>query len=737
VVAASLSCQGEPREPLDLLALLPFAEVETETRRIDFGTPEARGHLLDGWSYDESTRAGRNFVWGRGERSLLRLVVGAPRDLELHFRCWPLRYQGAPPQRLTLAIGGQRVAELTLQPAPFWYRLTLPGALLAPGVNLLELRYAWQQRPRDVLPEARDRRPLAVAWDLLEVTNAGFHGVPEARPGGGSPALRLPLDSQVSFYLRVPDGSSLDFDSVTPWSQAEGPAPPARLEIDLQPADASATRPFSIQGRSGGAAPPPVDLPATGGRPLRITLRALADRPTAAGSMGLDLVRPRVMAPRADPAGGAAQAGEAGLPNIIVYLIDALRRDHLGVYGYPRGTTPRIDAFARDAAVFHSAVAQAPWTRPAVASIFTGLNPPSHGVTRRRSNLPDDLPVLPELLREIGYRTLAVVTNGNVSQTFGFDRGFDEFHYLPEEDPVTFHAFSDRAGDIAIRWLESANRDQPFFLYLHTTDPHSPHTPPAPYRERFAPQVANPGAWTMPLDRDRVTGEGPAPGAVADTIALYDGEVAFNDAQFGVLMDRLRELGLYESSLIVLLSDHGEAFLDHGNQGHGTTLFEEEIAIPLLIKLPEGRGASTAVPDVVRQIDILPTLLDQLGHPPPSGVQGRSLLPRLRGGSGGEAPATAFSHLARNRGEWRSATDGSHKLIHSRAYEGGGQRIRLYQTDLDPREYRDVALERPVWRGYLQSQLRRLASLPAPSEAGEPARIPPELREKLEALGYL
>jgi arylsulfatase A-like enzyme len=170
-------------------------------------------------------------------------------------------------------------------------------------------------------------------------------------------------------------------------------------------------------------------------------------------------------------------------PNVIVYLVDTLRADHLGTYGYAPPTSPSLDAMAAEGIVFERMFAQSGWTRTSVASLMTGLNPPVHGILGRDDALPEEAITLPVLMGDLGYETLAVITNSNVSETFGFDRGFDTFRYLREQvrdlNPEV-HRLSDDVNTEFFAWLDDRETDRPFFAYLHTSDPYAPYTPRPP-----------------------------------------------------------------------------------------------------------------------------------------------------------------------------------------------------------------------------------------------------------------
>ena len=459
-------------------------------------------------------------------------------------------------------------------------------------------------------------------------------------------------------------------------------------------------------------------------------------------------LRPTVAPPPAPdpPSGGDAPSC------VVLYLIDTLRLDRLGCFGSSRGLTPAIDAFARDAHVFR-ALAQATWTRPAVTSVFVGQWPWRHGVNGRQDSLGASALTLAELLSAAGYHTVAMGTNDQVSPQFGLGQGFDDFRLLSGEERYLEDS-SGKVGDAAARWLEQ-ERDAPFFLFLHTIDPHAPYSPADRFRRRFAPGVEEPsldGAaraaierirrrrerrgqpmtgwdlgfgsvpWMIALDR----GEVPATAQIAAGLSdLYDAEVAANDEQFGRLIAQLRRLGLYDDCTIVLLSDHGEEFAEHGGWLHGNGFFAEALDVPLLVKPPGGRRESVAS-GRAQQIDVLPTILDLAGLAPPPGVEGVSL---LRPADLSRRPA--FAYLGQDGKSAVSVVAGRWKLVRFEKPRGW---LALYDLVADPGETTDVAWAQPLIVRYLQRLVRERLAEPTTSLEVE---IDAATRERLEALGYL
>lgn len=737
VVALLFACdhggeRGPRRQPIfDLVTRLPGAEVAQEPTVLDLGTPQAHPHLGGGWSRSELDRSlERTFVWATGEASEVVFHLLAPRDLTLRLEGRPFLFPDAPSQQVDVEINGHGVGSFVMTPTLEVNSVTLPAANLVVGSNLLTLRYRYGRKPLEVVEGSRDRRSLAVAWYRLAF---GDEIAAAAPPAVGADPVRgllfLPYGSEVRYTLPLPAGSGLAVEQWAFRGTAEG-----RLEVLLEGEQAEAADRGPRGVATVEAADPPSFLPLGGdqSRLVQLTLRALAPEGTAAG--GVALVHPTVQAPVGEPTPVAATMPPAATtpstrpPNIIFYLIDTLRADHLGCYGYERPVSPHIDAFAAEAVLFEHMVAQSSWTRSSVASIFTGLWPRAHGTNLRHERLSATAQVLPEILSAAGYGTSGWSTNPNVSPTFGFEQGFDTFRYLGEATGA------DEVNRAALAWLDVQPRERPFFLYLHTIEPHSPYMPPTPCRRRFAADVPMEMGLQSRVN-DLQAGRWPASEtALAQVRALYDAEINCNDQSFGALVDALQERVLYEDAWIILVSDHGEEFHEHGNFQHGRALHTESIDVPLIIK-PPGHRAGRRVAARVQQVDLLPTLLAAASLPISPGLEGRSLLPLLVEAAPPPAPTPIFSYLHLDGPARVSVQEGSWKLI---------QRIdgetliwpRLYHLEDDPEEEHNLAERYPIRTAYLASLLRqKLATgtfLPA-----EEAAIDEELRRSLEALGYV
>jgi arylsulfatase A-like enzyme len=391
---------------------------------------------------------------------------------------------------------------------------------------------------------------------------------------------------------------------------------------------------------------------------------------------------------------GYEQTGEAGrafwgtpaltvsrqAPLAIIYLVDTLRADHTGVYGYPRPTTPELDAFAGDAVVFEAAVAHASWTKPSVASILTSQLPGQHRAVQLRDPLDPSQVTLAQRLEAQGFATGAAIANSVIyGEESAFDRGFDVFAGLHGDDDTRSKLVgADVVVDQALAFLR-ARRGMPTFLYIHTMDPHVPYAPPAPFDRMFEPHptethpARDPRTdFKEPLDRERM-------------IAQYDGDIAFGDREFGRFVRELKALGLYEDALVVFLADHGEEFLDHGLWLHGRSLFDELIRIPLVVKFPGNRGAGTRVARQVQGIDVVPTVLEAMRLPLPSGLAG---LPLQRALERGEAPRPALAEISHRGFVAHGVRTEDEKYI--RRFSPDDDEL-LFDLRRDPREQTSVA----------------------------------------------
>lgn len=401
------------------------------------------------------------------------------------------------------------------------------------------------------------------------------------------------------------------------------------------------------------------------------------------------------------PAPDGARATGAARPNIVLISIDTLRSDRLPAYGYDGVETPAIDRLAADGVLFERAYTHVNVTLPSHVSVFTGLLPPEHGVRDNSGyRLDEGIPTLAGTLRAEGYATGGFVSSYVLRAGTGVERGFDVY-----DDGVRFETGRDfgelqRPGletlDAASRWLGDVG-DSPFFLFLHLYEPHAPYNPPPPFADRY---------------------DDP-----------YDGEVAAADAVVGELVRRLEQRGLYRDALVILLSDHGEGLMDHGEMDHLILVYREVLQVPLIVKLPGGERAGERVAANAQLGDVAPTVHSLLGLERPAGLSGADLL-----GLGAEAPDAAprqivsesvYPRIHFGWSDLGSVVEGDLHFIESPEPE-------LFRLSEDPGERNNVIQEERAAARRLRAALEAIdRSLASPAEED------PETRRRLESLGYL
>jgi arylsulfatase A-like enzyme len=468
------------------------------------------------------------------------------------------------------------------------------------------------------------------------------------------------------------------------------------------------------------------------------------------------ITRPLPALQAAALAGGAAVLVACGgppppaRPNVILVSLDTLRADHSPTYGYRRPTTPRIDEVARRATVFDRCYTEASHTLPAHATLLTGLYPETHGVIASTDSLSESTATLAEQLREAGYRTAAFVNCGFLHPRYGLDRGFEVYDYLHDRhryyvrDRLRTGRSATETNRSIMQWLEGAP-DEPFFLFLHYYDVHSdwgdrPYDAPPRFLERFAseqPPGFLPGkgdeSASLYLARVNDTDARWGERELAHLRSLYDAGVAYTDEEVGRLLALLQMKGLLARSLVILVSDHGEEFQEHGKLLH-TQVYEELVRVPLVVAFPaaDRRQAGPRRVAALAQLgDLMPTILDYLGLDPPAGLQGMSLLPPLRG----EGPGRPLAYFRNQDGSQYGVGDGRFKLV----WHQDPVVVELFDLAEDPNETVDLAGTRGDEALRLLGELERWRSAAAAARPPLPAPLPldADTRRRLEALGYV
>jgi arylsulfatase A-like enzyme len=427
-------------------------------------------------------------------------------------------------------------------------------------------------------------------------------------------------------------------------------------------------------------------------------------------------------------------AAHRGAPNIVLISIDSLRADHLHSYGYPRNTSPNLDAVAAQGAAFETVISPTSWTLPAHMTLMTSLAPEAHGVITNRLRLGRGIDTLPQRLQRSGYATAGFVSATYLDGLYGFSRGFDEYddytllRVAGEKSRVA--VTSQQVAQRAVAYLQkhaSAKDQRPFFLFLHFFDVHYDYNPPPPYARMF--DAAYAGRVTGNVDAIRA---GMPSRDLNHVVALYDGEIAWVDANIGTILKSLRALGYDDNTIVAITADHGEEFLEHGQAAHYKTLYDEVLRVPLVIRYPGHVAPGRKVQGQVRLMDVAPTLLSLAGLPvahPRAGSDARSLACLLTSPLLRRAPnLPAFGDL---RGEVASVRTGDAKLIRNLRTN----KEEFYDLDHDPGERLNIDAVSQRERDQLRIILARWRSSAA--TANSQADLDEEEKATLKSLGYM
>jgi arylsulfatase A-like enzyme len=439
-------------------------------------------------------------------------------------------------------------------------------------------------------------------------------------------------------------------------------------------------------------------------------------------------------------------------PNVIVLLVDTLRADYVGTYG-GKAETPVIDWLAGQGAQFNKAYAPSSWTVPSVASIFTGMYPQTHGLVEginlagqvsKQQRLPDQYTTLAESFRRAGYTTFCITTNSHLSRQHGYNAGFDHFQMFRFSDGTSVEETVETWKD----QLQKADDTTGYFLFLHWVDPHHPYDPREPYISKLDPDYLTKLGPLLTESPDILYVKGhfdKFPEHLSLLRDLYASEVSWTDASVGRTLKLLPSVG---NSTIVMLSDHGEAFAEHKSMVHGIDLYQETVHVPLILIRPDKLGAGTKVDTPVSLIDVMPTLLSQIGATVPKECEGVDLTPLLKGETIPARPL--FSHLDKMKVfRWQAMFDQDLKLLSHlpsqaqavKALKDGKNLVakrRLFDLAKNPGETTDLVEKRP-------NDAKRLAEILGKTMAVTPKTMPqsvsgkmsPEEIEKLKSLGYI
>ena len=394
------------------------------------------------------------------------------------------------------------------------------------------------------------------------------------------------------------------------------------------------------------------------------------------------------------------------IQNIVLISIDTCRADYLSCYGYPHKTTPNIDAVADNGIIFENVISPVPLTLPAHASMLTGTIPPYHGVHDNFNYwLGSSNITIAETLKDNGFTTAAIISAFVMDSQFGLNQGFDTY-YDRFDRKVNQPEASERPGRqtslLAENWLEQ-HKDQRFFLFLHYYDPHTKYEPPEPFASKFADN-------------------------------LYAGEIAYTDYCIAQVIQKLKDLGLFDSTLLIITGDHGEMLGEHREQEHGYFIYQSAIKIPLIFKLPQQRKSKN-IKDTVSLIDIVPTICNLLNIQPPPQLQGKDLSPYF---SGNHKPAEQRYLYCESLTSTKYGCSPLLGVISEGWKYIQTTKPELYDTNKDAAESINLIEKHPHWARILQDQLKQILEKSIPStDSNSKAPMDEKTRKRLESLGYV
>jgi len=729
-----LSCSQEEDIVLyDLYSLRDFASFKEQTLWIDFGSPRFRKHLMKNWGEDEKLPNGRTAVWGLEDSSTLWFELLSPQDLAITFLCKPMPYKGAPSQSLKVIVNDHSLVTFNLASFFKEFRFYLPSSLLRKGVNYIQLVPKYSIAPQITIEGSRDTRRHSVCFDYLLLTPKEWHEkgfrfdlspiaqniqlIPPEKSETPEALLWVPGLWERSYYLKIPPYSLLKYNfgfATEEWDLLA----PSKIEITVREEEGKekflGSVPFDPEALKSLKKPAEgtIDLSPYWDKVVKLTLRFLPDEKSGFNPAPVIYFHPRIIQhigkeQRSRTQQKLAKQSESKLreirrdctkANVLIFVLDAAQASHLSCYGYHRKTTPIIDKLGKEGIVFLNGYCQAVYTRASTASLMTGWYPDAHYVLYPEHKLNDNAVTMAEMFQKSGYNTAAFVAVGNASSAFGFRQGFDYFYESFKQE--TYTAKAEDFLPTLLPWIEKHN-SKPFFLYVHFREPHSFIDPPLPFTDMFDKDYQ--GTINPQKDRERIaSGEiEMTPRDLYYIIATYDASICYADSVIGKIIDKLKSSGLYERTIIIIITDHGEALWEHGFFGHNTHLYEEISHIPFIIKLP----TSTKMGDkkseaLVQTIDLLPTLVDilQLSSHNNVVLQGKSLLPLMAGS------ISSVNDLLYFRTVWRKPRYGVRDSVYKYIIHTINGDEELYNLRDDPQERRNLMESSEIIENYFRQQ---------------------------------
>jgi len=758
VLASAAGCGDEPALGTRFAELLPFS---THAVATDVMFPRAEGasrFLLRNWPPLQTLEG--DVLWVHGTWARLQFFAVADEPPTFVAEARPFAPPGAPIQSLAVIVNGVETSTTVMFNGWRTYEFETPREAIHPGWNVIELRFAHSLRPRDFDPSSDDGRTLAAAFRRLEmrhasgrtpspegsqavVTTGSVAAQPTSAAATAAPAaeasIDMPADSLLEVYAAPGRGAEL-VGAVE--AEFAGPDTAAEIHVVVDIFDDEHTTRLweSTLRPSRPGAELRLDLTPWAERAVGMRLRVFGPSNGVVRwtGTGITAARTEVLSPP-EKIVAPPRSGDLGRPDVFVIILDAARAD---MFAGELGSeiAPNVSALAGEGTRFSRAWAPSAWTGQTIPALWTGMVPDAIGSEHWGSRLPAQVTTFPELLYAAGYHTVLWSQHTIYSGRAGLRNGFEQFEYHAISSPAS------RAGLPAI--ADIIEEDRPTLAVIHLIAPHEPYIPPPPFR-------GSRSGWydeEVPINAT-VLNQFDARIPVADTQlrdnirraakAKYEENVLFADHLVGRLVEDLKRAGRYDDALIVVTSDHGEGFYEHGRFLHTQLVFEEFLRVPLVVKWP--RSFSAFVPQVeapVSLLDLAPTLIDGLGIEDERALyQGRTLLPLAAGGDNSARALYAYTsgttNPERDPKPRRALLWNGFKLI----YDGSSDRATLYRLAADPEEKVDIAADNATVTGLLLQTMRSLQTRSAGwllqvGGAGV-EDLDAETIRRLRALGYL
>ena len=682
------------------------AEKLYATKRVDL---ERGDLLLKGWSGFEKTHR-----WAEGLESEFFFIADAKRKSTIRFKCGPMAYDKNVRQKIRVYLNSQFVEEIALSSGRDEYEVSLPSDSLKDGRNIITFKYSYAKKPCEI-GDSKDCRNLSVLFERIEFDLAGSS---DAQIELSDDIIRQPPNTHLDYYGKIPKESALCFNFDVKDENLCGVVKLISDESvpEIFRIDSSGFKEIGLSGLSNKIVK------------LSFLTKQKEKRIATSGMSGKQYGEWKnisIVSTGKKKTPTLKKWDFPGRYDIIYIVLDAFHARHSSLYGYHRKTTPFLDKLAEESVVFEEMFANAPYTLASTGTLFTSKYSYEHGLINNESRLNPLVPTINELFSDAGVSTYLIAGHPYFKETWGLSRGFSKIFDQPGS--------SSDVGTVinAIRQIYNSDSNERKFIYVHLMPPHSPYFPPKKYRIFMDPPDGRIEPTSENLDRIESGKLKLNDEQLRYFVALYDANILMADQIVKGIFDYLRKSKILEQSIFILTSDHGEAFMQHGKIQHNTTVFDEMIHVPFIVRFPkELRLFPIRINHVSSLIDIAPTLSDIFGIPCQGMFSGVSLIPFILGSD----PLDDYIYAETLLTNARTIRDATYKYMESPE----GQ--MLFKISEDSSESRNLIDELPVIAGYYRQLMRsHKGERPAESPANrvDMNKLSDETIRKLKELGYV